>query len=164
METSLESESVEPLIDFLAFLVQKLRPKINKIINYQIFDLFVILLCLGHNFWTQNTSKSSIVSKESDFSLVSKKNLSEILPSSSLDLGPDEVGQKGLKQLNLWHHSQKKNNTKIFFWLQMWKLVESFEGFKSSLAQLSAETFLCKNICKLLDFSLNPPEAKVLNK
>jgi len=50
METSLESESVEPLIDFLAFLVQKLRPKINKIINYQIFDLFVILLFLGHNF------------------------------------------------------------------------------------------------------------------
>jgi len=83
METSLESESVEPLIDFLAFLVQKLRPKINKIINYQIFDLFVILLFLGHNFWTQNTSKSSIVSKESDFSLVSKKNLSEILPSTS---------------------------------------------------------------------------------
>ena len=33
LETRLESESFEPLIDFLAFLVQKLRSKINKLIN-----------------------------------------------------------------------------------------------------------------------------------
>ena len=32
-ETRLESESFEPLIDFLAFLVQKLRSKINNLIN-----------------------------------------------------------------------------------------------------------------------------------
>ena len=32
-ETRLESESFEPFIDFLAFLVQKLRSKINKLIN-----------------------------------------------------------------------------------------------------------------------------------
>jgi len=31
--TRLESESFEPLIDFLAYLVQKLRSKINKLIN-----------------------------------------------------------------------------------------------------------------------------------
>ena len=36
LETRLESESFEPLIDFLAFLVQKLRSKINKLINYLI--------------------------------------------------------------------------------------------------------------------------------
>ena len=35
-ETRLESESFEPLIDFLAFLVQKLSSKINKLINYLI--------------------------------------------------------------------------------------------------------------------------------
>jgi len=33
LETRLESESFEPLIDFLAFLVQKLSLKINKLIN-----------------------------------------------------------------------------------------------------------------------------------
>ena len=36
LETRLESESFEPLIDFLAFLVQKLWSKINKSINYLI--------------------------------------------------------------------------------------------------------------------------------
>jgi len=33
LETRLESESFEPLIDFLTFLVQKLWSKINKLIN-----------------------------------------------------------------------------------------------------------------------------------
>jgi len=36
LETRLESESIEPLIDFLAFLVQNLWFKINKLINYLI--------------------------------------------------------------------------------------------------------------------------------
>ena len=34
LQTRLESESFEPLIDFLAFLGQKLWSKINKLINY----------------------------------------------------------------------------------------------------------------------------------
>jgi len=36
LETRLESESFEPLVDFLAFLVQKLWSKINKLRNYLI--------------------------------------------------------------------------------------------------------------------------------
>jgi len=36
VETRLESDSFEPLIDFLAVLVQKLWSKINKLINYLI--------------------------------------------------------------------------------------------------------------------------------
>jgi len=36
LESRLESESFEPLIDFLAFLIQKLWSKINKLINYLI--------------------------------------------------------------------------------------------------------------------------------
>ena len=36
LETRLESESFEPLINFLTFLVQKLWSKINKLINYLI--------------------------------------------------------------------------------------------------------------------------------
>jgi len=44
LETKLESESFEPLIDFLAFLVQKLWSKINKLIKLisQIFLLTYI--------------------------------------------------------------------------------------------------------------------------
>jgi len=36
LETRLDSESFEPLIEFLAFLVQKLWSKKNKLINYLI--------------------------------------------------------------------------------------------------------------------------------
>jgi len=57
--------------------------------------------------WTRNPSRSSKVSKDSDFSLVSNKNFSEILPSTGLGPGPGEVGQGGLKVLHLWRHSQK---------------------------------------------------------
>jgi len=42
LETRLESESFEPLIDFLAFLVQKLWSKINQLINYQISQIFLL--------------------------------------------------------------------------------------------------------------------------
>jgi len=42
LETRLKSESFEPLIDFLAFLVQKLWSKINKIINYLISQIFLL--------------------------------------------------------------------------------------------------------------------------
>ena len=70
-------------------------------------DQLLILLFWGHNFWTRNTSKSSKVSKDSEIGLVSNKNFRKILPSSSLSLGPDEVGQKGLKLLHLWRPLQK---------------------------------------------------------
>ena len=39
LETRLESKYFEPLIDFLAFLVQKLQSKNNKLINYLISRL-----------------------------------------------------------------------------------------------------------------------------
>ena len=65
----------------------------------------ITLFILDHNLWTSNPSKSSKIWKDLDLSLVSNKNLSEMLPSSSLGLGPDEVGQNGLKQLHLQHHS-----------------------------------------------------------
>jgi len=42
LETRLESESFEPLIDFLAFLVQNLWFKINKLINYLISQIFLL--------------------------------------------------------------------------------------------------------------------------
>ena len=104
LETRLESESFEPLIDCLAFLVQKIWSKINKLINYLISQLFLLLQIM---FWTWNHSRSSKASKDSDCSLVSNKNFSELLPSIDLSPGPGEVGQGGLKVHQLWRHSQK---------------------------------------------------------
>jgi len=66
----------------------------------------IILLTLDHKFWNWNLSKSSKVSEDLNFHLVSNKNLSEILPSSDLGPGPDEVDQSCLKVLHLCH-SQK---------------------------------------------------------
>jgi len=64
-------------------------------------------ITLDHNFRTRNPSRSSKVSKNSDCSLVSNKNFSKLLPSSSFGPRPGEVGQGGLKVLHLRHHSQK---------------------------------------------------------
>jgi len=43
----------------------------------------------------------SIFEKDSDCSLVSNKNFSEILPSNGLSPGPGKVGHGGLKVLQL---------------------------------------------------------------
>jgi len=47
------------------------------------------------------------------------KTLAKYHTSIGLGLGPDEVGQKGIKQLHLWRHSQKlwKAKPKIFFFI-----------------------------------------------
>jgi len=73
-ETRLESKSFEPLMDFLAFLVQTLWSKINKEINYLIRELSIVLFTLDHKVSMRNPSKSSKVSKDSDCSIVSNKN------------------------------------------------------------------------------------------
>jgi len=57
------------------------------------------------------------VSKDLDFSLVSNKSLSEILPSSSLGLGTNEVGQKGLKNstYDVTHKKLQTQDQKCYF-------------------------------------------------
>jgi len=42
LETRLESKSFEPLLGFLAFLVQKVWPKNNKILIRGLIDNFVV--------------------------------------------------------------------------------------------------------------------------
>ena len=42
LESRLKSESFEPSIDFLAFLIQKLWSKINKLINYLSSLIFLL--------------------------------------------------------------------------------------------------------------------------
>jgi len=69
------------------------------------------------NFQTQNHNRSSKVSKDSDCSLVSYKNFSEILPSNGLGPGPGEVGQGGLKAstYDVTHKKSTPPNQKTFF-------------------------------------------------
>jgi len=73
--------------------------------------------CDNHNFWTRNLSRSSKVSKDSDCSLLSSKNFSEILPPNGWRLGPSKVGQGGLNVLHFMTSLTKKTATasKEFF-------------------------------------------------
>jgi len=123
---------------------------------------------LDHIFSTQNPSKSSKVSKDSDCGLVSNKNFSEIIPSSGLGAGPGEVGQGSPKALHLWCHSQKTRTPqpKKFFWVQTTRLSESFELLTGSVALTKPEKFLRKATCDPAVFSRTAwinPGAKVLN-
>ena len=152
---------IEPLIDFLAFLVQKLWCKIDKLINWLIEFLFT----LDHNFWTRNLSRSSKVSNDSDCSLVSNKNFSEILPSNSLE--PGEVGQDGPKVLHLWCHSQKIRifNKKIFFECRLEDLPHLL-SFWTALYCFQRQSYACAKPCVIrLFWHKNPQnrlDAKVL--
>jgi len=60
--------------------------------------MVIILLFLSHDILTRNPRKSIKGSKDSDFSLVSNKNLLiEILPSGGLGPGPGNLSQNGQK-------------------------------------------------------------------
>ena len=131
--TKPESESFQPLINVVAFMVQKLWSQINKSINCLI--IYFVCFRIDRKLWTWDPSKSPTVSKDSDFSLVSNKNISKILPSGGLGPGPGEVGQNSLKVLHLWRHWQNlKPKTKNFFPLQSRRLAESwvFEQLSSA--------------------------------
>jgi len=69
-----------------------------------------------------------------DFSLVSTKNLSEILPSCGWRPGPDDLGQKQPKPPHLQDHPQKCNSAFILLqWLEfirihLWPLLWSLQS------------------------------------
>jgi len=100
------------------------------------------------------------VSKDSDCSLVSKKNFSEILPCNGWHLGPGEMGQGGLKILHLWHHSQKIHtpNQKYFFRVQTRRLAVSYEPLNSSPPLLASEFCARKATCDLVVFLRKSPK------
>jgi len=79
LETRLKSESFGPLIRFPAFLVQKLWSIKHKNDN----DNFTKKWQFHPNSATRNARKPIKSSKDSDCSLFSNKNFSEIFPSSS---------------------------------------------------------------------------------
>ena len=98
----------------------------------------------------QNPSRSSKVSKDSDCSLVSSKNFSEILPPNGWHPGPGKVGQGGLKVLHIWRHSQKRPahpKQKNFFRVQTRRLDASFHASTRSVTRIEPEIFPCKATC-----------------
>jgi len=62
----------------------------------------------GHNFSTRNTRKPIKGSKNSDSSLVSNKNLSQKIPSSSWAQGQN-LSQNGLEPIPLTSPTKKQN-------------------------------------------------------
>jgi len=98
-----------------------------------------------------------------DFSLVSNKNLSEILPTNSLGLGPDKWAKK-LKTTPLTMSLTKTPKTQKFFSLQTQRLADYFKGLNRSLVQSEVELCLRKDTSKLLDSGRNHTGLEGVNK
>jgi len=122
------------------------------------------LFTLDRNFRTRNPTTLSKVSKDSDRSLVSNKNFSEILPSNGLGSGPGEVGQGCLKS-SIYDVTHKKLTTlDQILSLRTTRLAEPFESLNSSLLLSAPELRLRKAACDSFFWPRNPrslPEAKV---
>ena len=103
---------------------------------------------------------SSKVSKDSDCSLVSSKNFSEILPSNSWHPGPGKVGQGGVKVLHLWRQICI-SQAKIFLRVQTRRLAASFDASTRSIALTDREKFPRKATCVSVFFSKIPKSARV---
>jgi len=83
LETRLQSECFDTLINLLVFLVQTLWSIVNKVVTgTTVIRWLLCLLTLYYNFWTRIARKPIKVSKDTDSSLVSNKNFSEILLSN----------------------------------------------------------------------------------
>ena len=153
MRLMYEKRTVSIKFLMLRIIVPKIRycnHWLNFAVDHQSYGINQFLFTSDHNFWTWNLSKSFKVSKGSDFSLVSNKNFSEIPKSSRLGLGPDEVGQSGLKVLHLWRHSQKIQNPKHknFFFIANYKTCQVFKCLNSSLMLSAPELCSCKAMCE----------------
>jgi len=68
------------------------------------------LFILDHNFWTRNARMSIKGSKDSDSSLVSYENFSDILWPSGWALGQVKWAKMTQKLLHVWRHSQNIHN------------------------------------------------------
>jgi len=121
---------------------------------------------LDHNFWTQNPSRSSKLSKDSDCSLVSNKNFSEILPSNGLGPWPCEVGQGSLKALHLWRHSQKIHTPqpKNFFRVHTRRLATSFWAFEQFSTTFGAWVTHVQSHMRSGCFGVRIPESYQMSK
>jgi len=81
--------------------------------------------------------------------------LSEVPSSSGLGLGPDEVGQKGLKLLHLWCHSQKIQNPKPKnFFIADSKICQVFWGFEQLSSAYGAGVILAQRHVQTAGFRL----------
>jgi len=83
--------------------------------------------------------------------------LSELLPSSGLGPGSDEVGQKGLKLL-LWSHSQKIRNQKpnMFFFNADSKVCRVFWGFEQLSSTIEGQVIHLARHVQTAWFRLKP--------
>jgi len=87
--------------------------------------------------------------KDLDFRLVFNKNLSEILQSSSLGSGPDEVGQKKYSTYDVTH---KKSKTKKHFFIADSKTWQVFWRLEQLSNAFGARVMPTQSMCKQLDF------------
>ena len=107
------------------------------------------MFILYHNFWTRIAKKSIKDSKDSDFGLVSNKNLSEILLSNGWALG-QVAWAKVVKNLSyLWCHSQKTWNQNFFFIADL-KTCRIFWGFEQLFSTINWQVMELQSGVKLV--------------
>jgi len=94
------------------------------------------LFILDYNFWTRNARKSIKGSKDSDSSLFSNENFSEMLWPSSWALV--QVTWAKIDQ-NYFTYDVTHKKTKKIFVVQTRRVAELFEPLNSSLAQSAEE-------------------------
>jgi len=102
---------------------------------------------MSHNFRSRYARKSFKGSKDADCGLVSKQILRQNNGAMGCGPGPGKGGQKKAKipPLAAVSPANPKPKTKIvFFSISSRRLVESEDGFDSSLAQSSGELQRCK--------------------
>jgi len=97
-----------------------------------------------HNFGSRYARKPIKGSKDSDDSLVSKKNWSEKIGSLDWHLGPGEVA----KNTPLVTPPQENPKPKKIFSVETGRLAESADGLNTSLALTTGELWNYKSLNK----------------
>ena len=96
------------------------------------------MFILNHNVWTRNARKLIKVSKDSDSSLVTNENISDIFPSSGW---PDNMSQNGLKTYLTYDITHKKPKTKTIFFIADSKTSPVFWGFEQLFSAIDLRSY-----------------------
>jgi len=143
-DSRLQYESLEDLMDFLAFLVQKLWQKKQKLIR-EIHWTYSAMSSMIWGLLALTLASEMVRSRSRPLQLhIPAENTTKLWATISAHCRGDDVIIEQRKKPNLpffWRHPPKtlNPNLKSFFSVQTTRLHESFEGSNSSLAYSSGE-------------------------
>jgi len=101
------------------------------------YSIINFLLLLVNDFWTRNAGEPIKSSIDSDYSLVSNKNLGQKIPFNGWGPGPGDLSWNGLKPTPFMTSVTKNLKPKIrkkIFHCRLEDIFWSFEQLSSSIA------------------------------